>query len=48
LGIEHGVDLDKLIKVGKSISFELLRTNIANVKAEDLNLIKERKEELFK
>ena len=48
LGIEHSVDFGKLIKVGKRISIDLNRSNVATVKAEDLPLIRERREELFK
>jgi hydroxymethylglutaryl-CoA lyase len=39
LGIEHGVDLAKLIKVGDYISAELKRDNLARVKLADLEKI---------
>ncbi len=48
LGIEHSVDFEKLIKVGKRISHELSRPHPASVKLEDLPLVRERREELFK
>lgn len=48
LGIEHGVDFDKLISAGHFISRELNRSNIASVKKEDLALIRELREDIFK
>jgi len=46
LGIEHGIDLAKLIKVGDYISEQLGRENLASVKAEDLEKLQERREEV--
>lgn len=39
LGIEHGVDLPKLIEVGDYISKELGRKNLAKVTLEDLEAL---------
>lgn len=46
LGIEHGVDLPKIMEVGDFISNALTRENLSNVKAEDLEQIAERKAEI--
>lgn len=48
LGIEHGVDLKKLIEIGEYISKELSRENLASVKTADLDLITQRREEIIK
>ena len=48
LGVEHGVDLKKLIEVGDYISKELSRENLASVKVSDLELIAPRREEIRK
>jgi hydroxymethylglutaryl-CoA lyase len=46
LGIEHGIDLEKLMAAGEFISKELSRQNLSSVKAEDLKVIKERRSEI--
>ena len=43
LGIEHGVDLAKVIEIGDYISEQLKRDNLSTVKLEDLDLIQERR-----
>jgi hydroxymethylglutaryl-CoA lyase len=48
LGVEHGVDLPKLMEVGNFISKELSRQNLASVSLEDLALIPQRREEIRK
>jgi len=47
LGIEHGVDLEKLIDVGDFISSVLKRENLSSVTKEDLALIPERREQIM-
>ena len=47
LGIEHGVDFEKLIDVGDFISESIGRENLSLVKKEDLALIEERRAELL-
>ena len=47
MGIETGVDLEKLIGVGDFISGELKRDNLSKVKLEDLNEIESRRKILF-
>jgi hydroxymethylglutaryl-CoA lyase len=47
LGINHGVDLAKLIEVGDYISGELKRENLSRVKVDDLDKFKQYREELF-
>ena len=44
LGIEHGVDLEKIIEIGDFISSALGRENLASVTREDLDLIDDRRE----
>lgn len=46
LGIEHGIDLPKLIEVGNFISKELNRENLASVKIDDIYEIKERRDDI--
>ena len=43
LGIKHGVDLAKTIRIGDYISGKLERDNLSTVKLEDLELIEERR-----
>jgi len=43
LGIEHGVDLQSIIQVGDFISGALNRENLSSVRANDLELLAERK-----
>ena len=43
LGIEHGVDFEKILEVGQYISKELNRENLAKVNIHDLGLLEERK-----
>ena len=47
LGIEHGVDLLRLIEVGDYISKELKRDNLAAVKTSDLDKVEEVRRGLF-
>ncbi|TNV77051.1 hypothetical protein FGO68_gene6594 [Halteria grandinella] len=47
LGIEHGVDIPKLIEVGDYISTELKRENLARVKIADLENVQSYRNELF-
>lgn len=47
LGLNHGVNLPKLIEVGDYISSELKRENLSRVKIADLEKLKEYREELF-
>ena len=47
LGIEHGVDLPRLIEVGDYISKELKRDNLAAVKTSDLDKVEEVRRGLF-
>ena len=47
LGIEHGVDLRKLIEVGDFISKALNRENLSHVKIDDIYLIGERKNDIM-
>lgn len=47
LGIEHGVDIPKLIEVGDYISQELKRENLARVKQADLEKVPNLRQELF-
>ena len=46
LGIEHGVDLKKVIEVGDFISKILKRQNLSSVTLKDLDLIPERREKM--
>ena len=46
LGIEHGIDLPKIMEVGDFISRELGRENLAKVSLEDLVALPERKSEI--
>ena len=46
LGIEHGVDFEKIRGVGDFISNELGRENLSSVKAEDMESLSERKAEI--
>ena len=43
LGIEHGVDLEKIIEIGDYISTALNRENQSRVTRVDLDLIEERR-----
>jgi hydroxymethylglutaryl-CoA lyase len=47
LGIDHGINLPKLIEVGDYISNELKRENLAGVKMGDLDNIESLRKELF-
>ena len=47
LGIEHGVSFEKILDVGDFISKELNRENLSKVKIDDLNLLDERRNDLF-
>ena len=47
LGIEHGIDIPKLIEVGDYISRELNRENLARVKISDLDAIEAIRNEIF-
>lgn len=47
LGIEHGVDLPRLIEVGDYISTELKRENLSAVRMEDLDKIESLRKKLF-
>ncbi len=47
LGIEHGIDLPKLIEVGDYISEELKRQNLAGVKLLDLEKVENYRKDLF-
>ena len=44
LGIEHGVDFEKIIEIGDFISSALKRENLSRVTREDLDLIEERRQ----
>ena len=46
LGIEHGIDIPAIMQVGDYISGELSRENLSSVKAEDLDLLPERKAQI--
>ncbi len=46
LGIEHGVDLNKIMETGDFISDVLKRENLSTVKLEDLNALPQRKKEI--
>lgn len=46
LGIEHGVDLPKLLEIGDFISHELGRKNQSCVSLADIDLIEERRAQL--
>ena len=48
LGIDHGVNLEKLIEVGHFISKELKRDNLSSVKNEDIEALPKRREEIKK
>jgi hypothetical protein len=48
LGIEHGVDIRKVIEAGDFISKVLNRTNLSSVTLADLDLIEERKKEVMR
>ena len=48
LGLDHGIDIPKLLEVGDFISGELKRENQARVKIEDLTNLKKFREEIFK
>ena len=43
LGIEHGIDFERLMAVGDFISKELSRQNLSSVKSEDLEMLEQRK-----
>ena len=47
LGLDHGVDMAKLLEVGEFISAELKRENLARVKVTDLGKLEEMRKELF-
>lgn len=46
LGIEHGVDFNKIMETGDFISDVLKRENLSTVKLEDLNALPQRKKEI--
>ena len=46
LGIEHGVDIPKIMEVGDFISGELRRDNLSSVTAEDMSALPDRKAEI--
>ena len=46
LGIEHGIDIPKIMQAGDYISGELGRENLSRVAAEDLEKLPERKAEI--
>ena len=48
LGLDHGIDIPKLLEVGDFISGELKRENQARVKIEDLTNLKKFREEILK
>lgn len=47
LGIEHGVDVKKLIETGNYISSELTRENLSRVKITDFEQIDHLRNEIF-
>lgn len=47
LGIEHGVNFEKLIQTGDFISSAIGRENMSKVKLEDLELISEMRERIL-
>lgn len=46
LGIEHGIDFQKLIETGDFISQAIGRDNMSKVKLEDLDLLEERRKSI--
>lgn len=50
LGIEHGIDFNKVLEVGDFISTELKRENLSRVKKEDISSerLQEARENIFK
>ena len=47
LGIEHGVDIQKLLETGNYISNELSRQNLARVKIADFEQIQLARNDIF-
>lgn len=47
LGLDHGVDVPKLLETGDFISGELKRENLARVKTADLANLEEMRKDLF-
>ena len=47
LGIEHGVNFERLMAAGEFISKELKRENLSSVTQEDVKLIPERRQEIL-